>query len=170
MGDYPNVSHVIQFGIPYNCEQYIHRIGRTGRAGKNGKSWLIISSFERKFLSYIQHLKIKLNLELTDMLYSPVSPQLTEKLSSHFEKIQQGDKKIIKNALMIHRAVLGYYDGKLRMTNLNTKEELVAVANEMSLAVGLKEVPRMRKRIVRKMGLLGVPFFGMVNVIFHRIT
>lgn len=44
--DFPNVSHVVQFGLPSNREQYIHRIGRTGRAGKGGEAWLIIQNAE----------------------------------------------------------------------------------------------------------------------------
>eukprot|EP00978_Attheya_sp_CCMP212_P033839 scaffold138697_cov42-Attheya_sp.AAC.1 len=48
--DYPNVSHVIQFGLPDSREQYIHRLGRTGRAGKPGKGWLVLADFEKPFL------------------------------------------------------------------------------------------------------------------------
>ncbi len=41
--DFPNVSHVIQVGVPPNSEQYIHRIGRTGRAGKGGQGWILVT-------------------------------------------------------------------------------------------------------------------------------
>ena len=34
--DIPNVSHVINFDMPANYEDYVHRIGRTGRAEKMG--------------------------------------------------------------------------------------------------------------------------------------
>lgn len=40
--DFPNVTHVIQFGVPPDRDQYIHRLGRTGRANKTGQGWLII--------------------------------------------------------------------------------------------------------------------------------
>jgi len=33
-----NISHVINFDLPYEPEHYIHRIGRTGRAGASGIS------------------------------------------------------------------------------------------------------------------------------------
>ncbi|TVY82522.1 ATP-dependent RNA helicase, partial [Lachnellula suecica] len=39
--DFPNVTHVIQVGLPTNREQYVHRIGRTGRADKGGNGVLI---------------------------------------------------------------------------------------------------------------------------------
>jgi ATP-dependent RNA helicase RhlB len=33
-----DISHVINYDLPQNAENYIHRIGRTARAGKTGKS------------------------------------------------------------------------------------------------------------------------------------
>lgn len=45
--DFPNVTHVIQIGLPRDRESYIHRLGRTGRAGKEGEGWLFLSPFER---------------------------------------------------------------------------------------------------------------------------
>ena len=36
--DLPDVSVVVNFDMPRDVEQYVHRIGRTGRAGKSGKS------------------------------------------------------------------------------------------------------------------------------------
>ncbi|KAF9615129.1 hypothetical protein IFM89_022059 [Coptis chinensis] len=34
--DIPNVAHVINFDLPKDIDDYVHRIGRTGRAGKSG--------------------------------------------------------------------------------------------------------------------------------------
>lgn len=34
----PMVSHVFNFDLPDDCEDYVHRIGRTGRAGESGKA------------------------------------------------------------------------------------------------------------------------------------
>ncbi|RKF61579.1 ATP-dependent RNA helicase mss116, mitochondrial [Golovinomyces cichoracearum] len=40
--DFPGVSHVLQFGLPPNKEQYIHRVGRTGRGDKTGDGYIFI--------------------------------------------------------------------------------------------------------------------------------
>jgi ATP-dependent RNA helicase RhlB len=32
------ISHVVNYTLPYEPEDYVHRIGRTGRAGKTGTS------------------------------------------------------------------------------------------------------------------------------------
>ncbi|KAL1604342.1 hypothetical protein SLS59_004139 [Nothophoma quercina] len=45
--DFPNVTHVIQVGLPRDRESYIHRLGRTGRAGKEGEGWIILTPFEK---------------------------------------------------------------------------------------------------------------------------
>ncbi|TRM60469.1 P-loop containing nucleoside triphosphate hydrolase protein [Schizophyllum amplum] len=53
--DYPNVSRVIQIGIPSSAEQYIHRIGRTGRAGSKGvnpRGDFILQNWESGFLTW----------------------------------------------------------------------------------------------------------------------
>lgn len=34
----PDVTHVFNYDLPDDCEDYVHRIGRTGRAGKSGHS------------------------------------------------------------------------------------------------------------------------------------
>ncbi len=39
--DISSVSHVFNFDIPVNSEDYVHRIGRTGRAGRKGKSFTL---------------------------------------------------------------------------------------------------------------------------------
>ena len=36
--DIPKVSHVINYDVPKNYEDYVHRIGRTGRAGHRGQA------------------------------------------------------------------------------------------------------------------------------------
>ncbi|RTG80908.1 ATP-dependent RNA helicase DDX3X, partial [Schistosoma bovis] len=36
--DIPNVKHVINFDLPSDIEEYVHRIGRTGRMGQPGSA------------------------------------------------------------------------------------------------------------------------------------
>jgi ATP-dependent RNA helicase MSS116, mitochondrial len=48
--DYPNVSLVIQMGLPSDKSQYVHRLGRTARAGKGGSGVLVLNTYEKSFL------------------------------------------------------------------------------------------------------------------------
>ena len=45
--DFPNVTHVIQYGLPRDRQTYIHRLGRTGRANKSGEGWIILHRGEK---------------------------------------------------------------------------------------------------------------------------
>ncbi len=37
--DVPGISHVVNFDLPMQAEDYVHRIGRTGRAGREGRAF-----------------------------------------------------------------------------------------------------------------------------------
>ncbi|WP_297498605.1 DEAD/DEAH box helicase [Thermococcus sp.] len=51
--DVQDISHVVNYSIPMNTEQYIHRIGRTGRMGKKGKAITFIQPGELRRFRYI---------------------------------------------------------------------------------------------------------------------
>ncbi len=53
--DITNITHVINFHIPFTPESYVHRIGRTGRAGKKGTAITLVTPLEFKELSRIKH-------------------------------------------------------------------------------------------------------------------
>jgi superfamily II DNA/RNA helicase len=55
--DIPSVSHVFNFDVPSNAEDYVHRIGRTGRAGRSGSAFtLAASEDDKKYLHAIETL------------------------------------------------------------------------------------------------------------------
>src|SRR6185295_6105741 len=41
--DIPDVSHIFNFDVPWQSDDYVHRIGRTGRAGKEGVSLTLVT-------------------------------------------------------------------------------------------------------------------------------
>ena len=41
--DIPHIKHVINYDLPQNPEDYIHRIGRTARAGAEGEALSFLS-------------------------------------------------------------------------------------------------------------------------------
>ncbi len=52
--DIADVSHVINYNVPENPEDYVHRIGRTGRASKEGEAITLFSPEEYSFLLAIE--------------------------------------------------------------------------------------------------------------------
>lgn len=75
--DVDNISHVFNYDVPNNPEDYVHRIGRTGRAGKKGKAFTIYEEYDEKNILMIEKVisqkiktiefeKISLNSNLKD--------------------------------------------------------------------------------------------------------
>lgn len=54
--DIDSVTHVINYDIPYDVEQYIHRIGRTGRAGRTGDAITLVYHREKRQLANIERM------------------------------------------------------------------------------------------------------------------
>jgi len=54
--DIDTVTHVINYDIPWDVEQYIHRIGRTGRAGRTGDAITLVEGKQRRQLEVIERL------------------------------------------------------------------------------------------------------------------
>jgi len=52
--DIENISLVVHFDVPLERESYVHRTGRTGRAGMTGKSILLATPHEGKFVKEIE--------------------------------------------------------------------------------------------------------------------
>ena len=70
--DIPSVSHVINFDIPIQPEDYVHRIGRTGRAGRKGKAISICLNTEIKHLEKIEKL-LGTEIKKVDNIFSSSS-------------------------------------------------------------------------------------------------
>ena len=54
--DIHDISHVVNFDLPADADNYIHRIGRTGRAGATGVAVSFCGSDERSNLQAIQRI------------------------------------------------------------------------------------------------------------------
>jgi superfamily II DNA/RNA helicase len=52
--DIPDVSHIFNFDVPWQSDDYVHRIGRTGRAGKEGRSLTLVTPEDFKQLKDIE--------------------------------------------------------------------------------------------------------------------
>ncbi|MBY0466047.1 MAG: DEAD/DEAH box helicase [Burkholderiales bacterium] len=62
--DIKDVPAVFNFDLPFNAEDYVHRIGRTGRAGASGLAVSLVSPSDARLLADIEKLiKIKAEVE-----------------------------------------------------------------------------------------------------------
>jgi ATP-dependent RNA helicase MSS116 len=157
--DYPGVTHVVQFGMPSNRDQYVHRLGRTGRAGADGKGWLVLGPFESSFLEELGKIHVPVDVALTDALCDTVEDDnATEELMRVLmDKVGSGrDQKLARSGEAAYQAFLGYYLGQMKRMRMDKKESLVDVANEFSAAMGFRRPPILARNMVGKMGLKGV--------------
>jgi ATP-dependent RNA helicase RhlE len=42
-----DIAHVVNYDLPQEPENFVHRVGRTGRAGARGASWTFVTPLER---------------------------------------------------------------------------------------------------------------------------
>jgi ATP-dependent RNA helicase DeaD len=54
--DIEGVTHVVNFDVPWDPEQYVHRIGRTGRAGRTGDAITLVTPRDYRLLRTIERL------------------------------------------------------------------------------------------------------------------
>jgi ATP-dependent RNA helicase RhlE len=52
--DVDKLGLVINFDVPINPEDYVHRIGRTGRAGQTGKAFTLITEKDKKLWAAVE--------------------------------------------------------------------------------------------------------------------
>lgn len=128
--DFPNVSHVIQIGLPRDRETYIHRIGRTGRAGKEGEGWIFLSPLERKEVSRrLKGLDIKdatttLQTASIDMTQAAEVPESAGQI---LQDCAEAHKKVYPDQLeAAFRGLFGSYQW------LSEKRPLIEYANQLA--------------------------------------
>ena len=116
--DVDDLTHVINYGLPEDIENYTHRSGRTGRAGKKGTSISIVHTREKSKIRAIekeigkefvegelpspkdictkQLYKVMDVIEKTDVNEEEIAPFMTE-INRHFDYMEKEDiiKKIV---------------------------------------------------------------------------
>ena len=83
--DIADMPCVVNFDLPYNAEDYVHRIGRTGRAGASGRALSLVTEDDERLLSAIKKLtKQEFELQIVS------KPERTRSRSTS-ERDEQGD-------------------------------------------------------------------------------
>jgi ATP-dependent RNA helicase DeaD len=64
--DISDVSHVLNYDLPQNAEEYVHRIGRTGRAGRRGTAVTFVGEWDGELFEEIRQ-RVGKNLRPLDL-------------------------------------------------------------------------------------------------------
>lgn len=146
--DFPNVTAVLQVGLPADADAYTHRVGRTARAGKDGRAVLLLTQAESFFLRVNRQFPINPYPASDSILHDETSR------NQIFDVLQSTEPKKKQKA---YSAYLGFMKGFLKQMQMNAKE-LVNLANEFAIK-GLRcsELPELDPKVIGKMGLKGIP-------------
>ncbi|KAG0158462.1 hypothetical protein PDIDSM_5977 [Penicillium digitatum] len=150
--DFPDVTHVVQIGVPRDRETYIHRLGRTARAGKEGEGWLFMHRAEqdvyRKRLGRLP-LNVDTSLQSADAdLSQPFSndTQVGKIVNQISEGLAQCDGA---TKVKSHMGQLGTTTG-----NFNSKREAIQALNQMfTVGYNMQTLPELSPRLMQQMGL-----------------
>jgi len=78
--DIADLPAVFNFDVPFNAEDYVHRIGRTGRAGASGLAVTLVSSSDTRLIADIEKLiKKKIDLEPLELDDAPPPRQFRDR-------------------------------------------------------------------------------------------
>ncbi|VDO42054.1 unnamed protein product [Haemonchus placei] len=66
--DIPNVRHVVNYDLPGDIDEYVHRIGRTGRCGNTGRATSFFTEKNRALARDLSQLLGESNQEVPDFL------------------------------------------------------------------------------------------------------
>lgn len=96
--DIAAVSHVFNYDVPINAEDYVHRIGRTGRAGREGTAYMMVTRNDAKSFAAIEKIVGKSLPVLEEFKQEPVKPsnddsKPADTKSDRPERKERGPKK-----------------------------------------------------------------------------
>lgn len=184
--DYPNVSHVIQFGSAESRETYIHRLGRTGRAGRKGKGIIIVGSKgeERAFIGReLQGLEIERDKTYQSLISGNIvavegdasggvngAKMRNDINAARLQKIRSSirgntNPELRNMASQTYRSLLGYYVSRMTTIGANYKAEVVEHVNSLAVQMGFEDgnMPSITPKIVRNIGLQGIRGLNVVE-------
>ena len=150
--DFPNVTHVIQVGLPPSAEQYVHRIGRTARAGQEGEGWLFINNLEsrevRGRLRGLSPLQTDNSLETpkVDMSKEAMLPEQAAKILTQVgEATSLVPRQLKAKAYMANLGIFAWVpDKQLMVDTMNRRTKY---------GWGMSEPPMVSSGIVSKLSL-----------------
>ncbi|SPN99648.1 related to dead-box protein precursor CYT-19 [Cephalotrichum gorgonifer] len=152
--DFPDVTHVIQVGLPSSREQYIHRLGRTGRQDKEGEGWLIIPEAEaREAASLLRGLGLKDNGGLAS---ERAVVESEEDMSPIFKEVTDAFGSVPYSSLA--PAYLAWFGNK---SSREVRESIEGLNKWATLGWGKQTPPSVRTDWLRRRGLQNVPGFNV---------
>ena len=114
--DVDDITHVINFDIPRQVEDYIHRIGRTGRAERKGKAISLVTDKEKFMLQRIEKYA-NVKIEIIKSTHS------TSDISLVYKKKESGFKKKRRSSVSNKKKDKFIASGKRKKSTFKAKDK-----------------------------------------------
>ncbi|KAJ1724669.1 hypothetical protein LPJ53_001097 [Coemansia erecta] len=138
--DYPDVSMVLQVGIPSEKDAYVHRLGRTGRAGKTGEGVILLTPLELGFLKNLKDIPITESQHYTPELIQSLSKfeaDSVKHLASRYESATLNlEQEAIEDA---YKSLVAFYTAKGELIGSPRGTDIV---NDMMPILDLFDIPQ----------------------------
>lgn len=162
--DFPDVTHVIQVGVPSSRETYIHRLGRTARANKTGEGWLFIHDGENDAYEY----------RLRDLPLTEDSTSLPTAMANMARGMETASPATALTIKQMKAAVedvspvvreTSYRSQLGVLTNtFGTKRQAIRALNDLAVhGYSLPEPPTVRIGTARNIGIDRIPELNLDN-------
>jgi ATP-dependent RNA helicase RhlE len=89
--DIVDLPAVFNFDVPFNAEDYVHRIGRTGRAGQSGLAITLVTRDDTRLVSDIEKL-IKKKLEIEPFEFEDERPRRPPRRDREVPEVREPDR------------------------------------------------------------------------------
>merc|ERR1712039_161858 len=100
--DVPSVDLVINYDIPKNSKDYIHRVGRTARAGRSGRAVTLVTQYDIELFQRIEHFlgrKLDEFKELKEMVVKASHERILEAMRSTELELREKDEDFTGKAV-----------------------------------------------------------------------
>ena len=116
--DINDIQTIINYDVPHDAEDYIHRIGRTARAGKQGQAITIICPSDRMYFQKIEKV-----------------------IGKTIDKVSFAQKENVKPSDTANNRKKGSYSKKRRSKNCQRKPSETATSDNKKKSTRTKDIP-----------------------------
>ncbi|MCC0630488.1 MULTISPECIES: DEAD/DEAH box helicase [unclassified Clostridioides] len=137
-----DISLVVNYDVPYDKENYIHRIGRTGRKGSSGKAITIVDAWDEKYIEGIEEYIGYKIYEIPTIEKSRIisGKRLFEEYSKKLLREALKRKKVSKSCQKYEDAKLNLEDEVVRLYLNAGKKKKIRVLDIVGAFSNLKEI------------------------------
>jgi len=121
--DVENISLIVNYDVPMECERYVHRIGRTARAGGKGTAVTLVSTREEKFLRQVEEY-IGARLQKGD---HPTEEQITEGKEAFLQRLKSRPKLKKTKGAELNKEITKIYLGAGKKKKLRAGDIVGAI-------------------------------------------